>query len=88
MSSDPTPSRPTREHVSETDAPGPDEVEADDGPERGAEPDAVRRQRRARVFGETLPDATRDERGDEWGEREDRGGAEEWLHREVPPHHG
>ncbi len=75
------------------DKPRPDEPEspADGGPEpaRNAEEDAVRRRRRrARVFGETLPDATRDERGDEWGEQEDRGGSEDWLRRQVPPHHG
>lgn len=69
--------------------PRPDRTGADDGRlDREVESDAVRRQRRARVFGETLPDATRDERGDDWGEREDRGGSEEWLRREVPPHHG
>jgi hypothetical protein len=57
----------------------------DPGRPRRAERDAVRRQRRARVFGDTLPDATRDERGDSWGERD--GDADEWLRRQVPPHH-
>lgn len=74
------------------DQPRPDKNEAGtgDAPDAtsAAERDAVRAQRRARVFGETLPDGTRDERGDEWGEREDRGGSEEWLRRQVPPHHG
>lgn len=57
-------------------------------PTRAAEQDAVRRRRRARIFGEALPDGTRDERGDQWGEREDRDGSEEWLRGQVPPHHG
>jgi hypothetical protein len=54
--------------------------------------DAERRRRRARVFGEVLPDRTRDERGDD-GSGAGRGGgsddpSEEWLRRQVPPHHG
>lgn len=48
--------------------------------------DAARQKRRARVFGDVLPDATSDERGDAWGDRE--GNADEWLRRQVPPHHG
>ena len=48
--------------------------------------DAARRKRRARVFGDVLPEATSDERGDAWGDRE--GDADEWLRRQVPPHHG
>ena len=32
-------------------------------------PEAERRRRRARVFGDVLPDSTRDERGDGWSER-------------------
>lgn len=51
--------------------------------------EAERRRRRAQVFGDVLPDGTRDERGDGWSER-DAGGdsSEEWLRRQVPPHHG
>jgi hypothetical protein len=48
-----------------------------------------RRRRRAAVFGEVLPDGTTDERGDGWSEPEqgvER--SEEWLRRQVPPHHG
>jgi len=41
---------------------------------------------RARVFGDVLPEGTRDERGDAWGERGD--GDDDRLRREVPPHHG
>ena len=51
--------------------------------------DEQRRARRARVFGDVLPDRTGDERGDGWSEP-DRGpeGTDEWLRRQVPPHHG
>ena len=45
-----------------------------------------RRRRRARVFGDVLPDRTTDERPDGWGEQE--ASSEEWLRRQVPPHHG
>ena len=47
-----------------------------------------RRKRLAAVFGDTLPDTTRDERDDE--AREDPGAdrGEAWLKSQVPPHHG
>ena len=45
---------------------------------------AARRRRLAEVFGDVLPEQTRDD--------EDGGGdtaaSEEWLKRQVPPHHG
>lgn len=50
--------------------------------------EAERRRRRARVFGEVLPEGTSDERGDAWSEREPREGSDEWFRRQVPPHHG
>jgi hypothetical protein len=56
--------------------------------------DAERRRRRAAVFGDVLPEATGDERGDGWGEQPEGDGpgaedpADERLRREVPPHHG
>ena len=52
-----------------------------DGPT--AEPEWRRRRRLAEVFGDVLPDTTGDERG-----RGDGGTSEEWLRRQVPPHHG
>jgi len=58
-----------------------------DGP---AEPpdDAERRRRRARVFGEVLPEGTRDDRAD-YADREPTAeGTDDWLRRQVPPHHG
>ncbi len=51
---------------------------------RGTE--VERRRRRALVFGEVLPEGTRDERGEGWGDT-DRG-SDEWLRGQVPPHHG
>ena len=58
-------------------------------PAAATEPsEAERRRRRALVFGDVLPDSTRDERGDGWSEREPREGSDEWFRRQVPPHHG
>ena len=48
--------------------------------------ESERRRRRARVFGDVLPEVTRDERGDAPGERGES--TDEWLRRQVPPHHG
>jgi hypothetical protein len=57
--------------------------------EERAEPTAEerrrRRERRERVFGEVLPDRTRDEQADP-GDGDS--GGDEWLRRQVPPHHG
>ena len=72
---------------------------SDGAPEQPRElTDAERRRRRARVFGDVLPDRTSDERGDDGaparrgrdtGDTGDPGDAsEEWLRRQVPPHHG
>jgi hypothetical protein len=65
---------------SEPDAAEPASTEADP-----AEPDWARRRRLAAVFGDVLPETTGDERAprDEDGDR-----GEEWLRRQVPPHHG
>jgi hypothetical protein len=54
--------------------------------EDGLPAEVARHRRRARVFGDVLPDSTTDDRGDAWGDRE--GDSEEWLRRQVPPHHG
>jgi hypothetical protein len=47
-----------------------------------------RRRRLAEVFGDVLPEQTSDDTAEPEtsGEREDR--SEEWLRRQVPPHHG
>ena len=54
------------------------------------ETDWERRRRLAQVFGDALPDTTRDERDDDAG-TDRRGGedpSEAWLKEQVPPHHG
>jgi hypothetical protein len=51
------------------------------------ETDWERRKRLAEVFGDVLPDTTRDERDDEEaGQKES--GTDAWLRAQVPPHHG
>ena len=60
-------------------------VDEPDSTEADSEPEWARRRRLAAVFGDVLPETTGDERGprDEGGDR-----GEEWLRRQVPPHHG
>lgn len=67
--------------------PAPETTAAGDRPDRrtAANRSADRRRRRAAVFGDVLPDQTRDER-DPDGSPTDR--RDEDLRREVPPHHG
>jgi len=54
------------------------------------ETDWERRRRLAEVFGDVLPETTRDERDPD--SRRDGGSAgdagERWLKEQVPPHHG
>lgn len=55
------------------------------------EREAARRRRLAAAFGDVLPEGTSDERDEAWGDRTRRGTDEpgdEWLRRQVPPHHG
>jgi hypothetical protein len=53
------------------------------------EQEAERRRRLAEAFGEALPESTRDDRPESWGESSSRGGgSDEWLRSQVPPHHG
>lgn len=55
----------------------------------GQPTDPARRRRRAEVFGDVLPELTDDERGDGWSEPDPQPDAtDEWLRRQVPPHHG
>ena len=57
-------------------------------PEKPAETDWERRKRLAAVFGDVLPETTRDERdGDEPSAAEAKR-TDEWLRSQVPPHHG
>ncbi|HEY0904704.1 MAG TPA: hypothetical protein VGE14_12525 [Marmoricola sp.] len=52
---------------------------------------AARRRRLAEIFGDVLPEKTRDDASDA-GDRADRRTAEkvqeDWLKSQVPPHHG
>ena len=45
---------------------------------------AERRRRLAEVFGDVLPEQTRDDTS----EQSDDAASEDWLKRQVPPHHG
>ena len=51
------------------------------------ESDWERRRRLAEVFGDVLPDTTRDERDSEPAGRREAD-ADTWLRDQVPPHHG
>jgi hypothetical protein len=55
-----------------------------------AEPDWERRRRLARVFGDVLPESTRDDRDPDDARAADRaeGVGDRWLRDQVPPHHG
>jgi len=66
-----------------TARPGPD-----DRRREPARAEARRRRRRAEVFGDVLPERATDDRGERWNEPDAPGQTEEWLRREVPPHHG
>lgn len=50
------------------------------------ETDWQRRRRLAEVFGDVLPDVTRDERDESSAEGEESPG-DRWLKSQVPPHH-
>ena len=54
-------------------------------PEGKPEDPAARRRRLAEVFGDVLPDQTSDD-SEEPDAKPD--GSDEWLRRQVPPHHG
>lgn len=48
--------------------------------------EAARRRRLAEIFGDVLPSQTADDRDSDPGDEDERG--DEWLRRQVPPHHG
>lgn len=50
--------------------------------------DWERRRRLAEVFGDALPDVTRDERDPEERAEERESASDRWLKSQVPPHHG
>ena len=65
--------------------------DAEPGPaQEDARARAARRRRLAEIFGDVLPEQTRDDAGDPADRPADRGASdpgEEWLRRQVPPHH-
>ena len=56
-------------------------------PDPGLTPDerAARKRRLAEVFGDVLPEQTRD---DQSAEGDETRAKEQWLQEQVPPHHG
>lgn len=52
-----------------------------------SETDWERRKRLAEVFGDALPETTKDERDDDSRDRRESG-TDAWLRAQVPPHHG
>jgi hypothetical protein len=46
-----------------------------------------RRRRAAELLGDLLPDTTRDETAEGWGEKDSSSRDDDYL-RDVPPHHG
>lgn len=70
---------------------GADHTAADQSPGGGsrvAQDDAARRRRRDRVFGDVLPESTRDDLAAEERSVDPDRAAEERLRGQVPPHHG
>ncbi len=60
------------------------------GSRKQQEAEVERRRKMAAIFGDALPDRTRDECADGRGDERPRGGAgdDDWLRSQVPPHHG
>ena len=59
--------------------------EQDPSTELTAEERAARKRRLAEVFGDVLPEQTRDDQG---VEGDDTRSSDQWLKEQVPPHHG
>ncbi|UAL30388.1 hypothetical protein K8W59_02305 [Nocardioides rotundus] len=49
---------------------------------------AAKRRRIAEIFGDVLPESTRDDRDDTPRERSGESAGDRWLRDQVPPHHG
>ncbi|MFD1825812.1 MULTISPECIES: hypothetical protein [Mumia] len=56
--------------------------------ERTAAEERRRRLRAARLLGDVVPETTRDETAEGWGERDSSRSRDDELRRDVPPHHG
>ncbi|NYI99777.1 hypothetical protein HNR19_000476 [Nocardioides thalensis] len=65
-------------------------TEKSPGPEKDPEKESdwQRRKRLAEIFGDVLPETTRDERDADKGDRGDESASDRWLKSQVPPHHG
>lgn len=61
--------------------------EKPEDPSRDAAARAERLRRLAEAMEAALPEGTRDENPEGWGEKQD-GDADDWLRGQVPPHHG
>lgn len=48
----------------------------------------IDRARLARIFGDVIPDTTSDERDPEGTSGRGSSDSDEWLRRQIPPHHG
>lgn len=48
----------------------------------------TRRERAARLLGDLLPETTRDESAEGWGDEQGGTSRDDELRRDVPPHHG
>lgn len=55
--------------------------------DRADPPDRREAARTSDDIGELLPEVTRDESADGWGDEDDPD-SDAWLRRQVPPHHG
>ena len=67
---------------------GPVESSPQEDPADAVKQASAKRRRLAEIFGDVVPETTRDERGGaEDGGRESRS-REDWLKSQVPPHHG
>ncbi|WP_332666395.1 hypothetical protein [Aeromicrobium sp.] len=58
-----------------------------DGPAKLSKAEVERRRRAAELLGDLLPDTTRDETAEGWGEKDTSSRDDDYL-RDVPPHHG
>jgi hypothetical protein len=56
-------------------------------PRKSRESDWERKKRLAEVFGDVLPESTRDDRNPDGPDRRE-GVGDRWLRDQVPPHHG
>lgn len=69
-------------------APGHRPEDRSDEKAREQESRAERKRRLDRIFGAALPEQTKDDLDEPRRRAEEESAAEEWLRRQVPPHHG